>query len=148
MKPTRAPVTALRLLLIFRLFIIGFQVTLLTVKSRSKIYPRTGHEGQNGEWRYNSTLSLTLTQDGGGLSTPRPGRLTPGKETRYLLCKGLRGPQGRSGRVRKTPPRPGFDPWTVQPVTSNYTDRAISAYYIIYTALNIRVHINEKLENL
>jgi len=33
-----------------------------------------------GEWRYNSTLSLTSALDGSGLSTPRPGRFTPGKD--------------------------------------------------------------------
>ena len=34
------------------------------------------------------------------------------------------GPQGRSGQVRKISPLPGFDPRTVQPVTSRYTDYA------------------------
>ena len=29
---------------------------------------------------YSSTLSLTSAQDGGGWSTPRPGRFTPGKD--------------------------------------------------------------------
>jgi hypothetical protein len=33
-----------------------------------------------------------------GWSTPRPGSLTPGKEPRYALYRGLGGPQGRSGR--------------------------------------------------
>jgi hypothetical protein len=32
------------------------------------------------------------------------------------------GPQCRSGRVRKISPSPGFDPWTVQPIASHYTD--------------------------
>ena len=36
-------------------------------------------------------------------------------------------PQGRSGRVRKVSPPPGFDPQTVQPVASRYTDCAIPA---------------------
>jgi len=36
----------------------------------------------------------------------------------------LGGPQGRSGQVRKISPPPGFDPRTVQPVTSPYTDYA------------------------
>ena len=34
------------------------------------------------------------------------------------------GPQGRSKQVRKISPPPGFDPRTVQPVTSRYTDYA------------------------
>jgi hypothetical protein len=40
----------------------------------------------------------------------------------------LGGPQGRSGRVRKISPAPGFDPRTVQPVASRYTDWAILAH--------------------
>jgi hypothetical protein len=42
----------------------------------------------------------------------------------------LDGPQGRSGRVRKISPPPGFDPRTTQPVASRYTDWAIPAHYI------------------
>ena len=37
-------------------------------------------------------------------------------------------PQGRSGRMRKISPLPGFDPRTVQPVASRYTDYAIPAH--------------------
>jgi hypothetical protein len=44
------------------------------------------------------------------------------------LNRGLGGPQDRSGRVRKISPPPRFDPRTVQPVASRYTDRAIPAY--------------------
>jgi hypothetical protein len=55
-----------------------------------------------------------------GWLAPRPGRFTPGKETRYPLYRRLGGPQGRSGRMRKISPPPGFDPRTVQPVASRY----------------------------
>ena len=55
-----------------------------------------------------------------------PGRFTPGK-TLYPLCRRLCGPQGRSGRVRKISPPPGFKPATVQPVVNRYTDWAIPA---------------------
>ena len=41
---------------------------------------------------YSSTLSLTPVLDGGGWSTPRPGRFTPEKETRYPLYRWLGGP--------------------------------------------------------
>jgi hypothetical protein len=58
---------------------------------------------------------------------PRPGRFTPGKETRYPFYRRLGGPQSRSGRVRKISPQLGFDPRTVQPVASRYTDGAILA---------------------
>jgi hypothetical protein len=52
-----------------------------------------------------------------------PAALPPVK-TRYPLYRRLSGPQGRSGRVRKISPPPGFDPRTVQPVVSYYTDWA------------------------
>jgi hypothetical protein len=65
---------------------------------------------------YISTLSSTSELDGDGWSTPRPGRFTPGKETLYSLYGRLGGPQGRSGRLQKISPPPGFDPRTVQPV--------------------------------
>jgi rRNA maturation protein Nop10 len=91
-------------------------------KGKDKVYPRTGHEGPVGEQRYSSTLSLTSALDGGGWSTPRPGRFTPGKESRYPLYRRLGWPQGRSGRVRKISLPPGFDLRTVHPVASSYTD--------------------------
>ena len=55
-----------------------------------------------------------------------PAALPPGK-TRYPLYGRLGGLQGRSGRMRKISPPPGFDPRTVQPVASRYTDWAIPA---------------------
>ena len=59
-----------------------------------------------------------------------PAALPPGK-TRYPLYRRLGGPQGRSGRVRKISPPPGFDPRTVQPVASRYTDWAIPVATIL-----------------
>jgi len=53
---------------------------------------------------------------------PRPDRFTPEQETRYQLYRRLGGPEGRSGRVRKISPTPGFDPRTAQPVANCYTD--------------------------
>ena len=64
---------------------------------------------------------------GVGGSTPRAGPFTLRKETRYPLYRRPGGPHGRSGRVRKITPLPGFDPRTVQPVASRYTDWAILA---------------------
>jgi hypothetical protein len=52
--------------------------------------------------------------------TPRPP--LPPEKTRYPLYRWLGGPQGRSGQVRKISSPPGFDPRTVQPVDSRYTD--------------------------
>jgi hypothetical protein len=63
--------------------------------------------------------------DGRGWARPLPGRFTPGRVTRYLFYRKLNWPQGRSGRVRKISPPPGFDPWTVQHLASYYIDWAI-----------------------
>ena len=41
--------------------------------------------------------------------------------TQYPLYRRLGRPRGRSGRVWKMSPPPGFDPRTVQPVASGYT---------------------------
>jgi len=90
------------------------------------VYPRADHEGPEGEQRNSCTLSLTLALDWGGWSTPRPGRFTPGKETRYPLCRRLDGTQGLFERVRKISPVPGLHPRTVQPIVSRYTDAILS----------------------
>ena len=79
------------------------------VNCKDKVHPRKGHEGPEGE------------QMGVGGQRHAPAALPQGK-TRYPLCRRLGGSQGRSGRVRKISPPPGFDPWTVQPVASRYTD--------------------------
>ena len=63
---------------------------------------------------------------GVGGQSHSPAALPPEK-TVYLLYRRLDGPQGRSGRVLKISLTPGFDPRTVQPVASRYTDWAIPA---------------------
>jgi hypothetical protein len=55
-----------------------------------------------------------------------PVNLPPGK-TWYLLYGRQGGPQNQSGRVRKIPPQPVFDPHTVQHVASRHTDWATPA---------------------
>jgi len=59
-----------------------------------------------------------------------PAVLPPGK-TRYPLYWRLGGPQGRSGWLWKMSPLPGFNPRTVQPVASRYTDYAIPAHTMV-----------------
>jgi len=66
---------------------------------------------------------LTSTLEGGEVSALRPGRTLPPGKTRYPLYRRLGGPQDRSGQVRKFSPPPGFNPRTVQPVGSRYTDK-------------------------
>ena len=62
--------------------------------------------------------------EGGEGSASRSGRSLPSGKTRYPIYTRLGGPPGRSGQVRKISLRPGFDPWTVQPVASRYTGYA------------------------
>jgi hypothetical protein len=69
-----------------------------------------------------------------------PAALPPGK-TRYVLYRRLGGPQGRYGRVRKISPLPGFDPRTVQPVASRYTDWALpAAITVMRSSIISRLH--------
>ena len=64
-----------------------------------------------------------------------PVALFPGM-LRYPLYRRLRGPHGRSGRVRNISPPLGFDPRTVQPVASRYTDWAIPIHIFTRTRTN------------
>jgi hypothetical protein len=90
------------------------------VKVKVIVHPIAGHEGPEVEKSYSSTLSLTSALGGVDGQRHAPAALPPGK-IRYPLHRRLGGPQGRSGRVRKILPPPGFNPRTVQPVASRYT---------------------------
>jgi hypothetical protein len=62
-----------------------------------------------------------------------PAALAP-RKTQYPLCRRLRGRQGQSGDGRGKPrPPPEFDPRTVQPIASHYTDWAIPANFQFIT---------------
>jgi hypothetical protein len=61
----------------------------------------------------------------------------PPEMARYPLYRRLVRPQGRSGRVLKISPPPGFDPRTVQLVASRYTDYAIPAHLCIPGLIDI-----------
>jgi len=67
---------------------------------------------------------MTTALEGGVGSAIRPGQYLPLGKTWYPFYRRLGGPQGRSGQVRKISPPPGFDPRTIQPVASRYTDYA------------------------
>ena len=100
----------------------------------SKVRPRTGHVGPEGEYRYSSTLSFTFALDGSLWLMPHPGHFTPGKEMRYQLYRRLGGPQGQSERVWIMSPPRGFTPWTVQPLASHYTHYAVPTHVVVGTA--------------
>jgi len=81
---------------------------------------RTAHRGSRG-------IALLFLDHGtrrGEGPPSRPGRSLLPEKTRYPLYRRLGGPQGRSGQERKISPPPRFDPRTVQPVASRYTDYA------------------------
>ena len=89
--------------------------------NKSKVLPRTGHEGPEGEHMYRSTLPSTSALDGGGWSTPRPGRFTPGKDPVHIVEEAGWAPGPVWTGAENLAPT-GFDPRTVQPVASRYTD--------------------------
>jgi hypothetical protein len=81
-------------------------------------------ENENTHFVFSNCTVEKPALEGGEGSASRPGRsLSPGK-TRYPFYRRLGGTQGRSGQVQKILPTPGFDPRTVQPVASRYTDYA------------------------
>jgi hypothetical protein len=69
-------------------------------------------------------LPSTSALNGVGFQRHASADLPPAK-TRYPLYRSLGGPQGGSGRLRKNSPPPGFDPLTVHPLASRYTDCAV-----------------------
>ena len=79
---------------------------------------RTAHRGNRG-------IALTFLDHGtrkGEESASRPGRCLPRGKTRYPLYRGWVGPGAGLDRCGKPFPPPGFDPRTVHPVASRYTD--------------------------
>jgi hypothetical protein len=56
------------------------------------VLSRTDHEDPEGEYRYSSTLPSTSALDGGGWSTPRSGRFTPGKDSVPIVQEAERAP--------------------------------------------------------
>ena len=102
-------------------------------KGKRKLHPRTVHEGPKGEKTNSFTLSLTSALDGVGGQRDPPTALLPIK-TRYPLYRRLGEPQGRSGRMRKVSPPPGFNPRTVQPLMSCYNNYVIPAHTNVGTA--------------
>ena len=75
---------------------------------------------------YSSTLSLTAALDGGGWLAPRLRPLDLRERDPVPLYRRFGGPQGRSGRVRKISPPPGFVSRTVRSVASRYIDFAFT----------------------
>jgi len=91
---------------------------------KGKGHSRTSHEGPEGEYMYNFTLSLTSALDGVGgqrhaLAAPPPP--PPEKDPVPIV-------EVQSGRVQKISPSPELDPRTIYPVASRNTDWAIRTH--------------------
>jgi hypothetical protein len=80
--------------------------------------PMQAHRGSEGTV---VTPSATRHQKEVGGQHHAPAT-SPPEKTCYTVYRRLVGSQGRSGRLRKISTPPGFDPRTVQPVASSYTD--------------------------
>jgi len=87
---------------------------------------------------------MTTALERGEGSASRASRSLPLGKTRYPLYRRLGGPQGRSGQVRKISPPPGFDPRTVQPLASRYTDWTTRpTYYVYCTVTEVFLNLTE-----
>ena len=69
-----------------------------------------------------STLSLTSVVDGVGVQRHAPAALPTGKELVPILQGAGWGPGAGLDRCGKFRSPPGFDPCTVWPIASRYTD--------------------------
>ena len=92
------------------------------MEPEGEVHPLTDHEGPEEEKRYSSTLSLTSALDEGGWSTPRPARFTPWKDQVPIVYEAGWAPGTVWKSTEKLAPPPGFDPRTVQPVATRFTD--------------------------
>ena len=68
--------------------------------------------------------------------------LSPGK-TQNPLYRKLGGPRSWSAQVMKISPPPEFNPRTIQPVASPYTDCAIPAPGVNWTTCNFSLKMEE-----
>jgi hypothetical protein len=72
-------------------------------------------------------LLFSSALGGGGWSAPRPGRFKPRERPGAHFMAGWMGPRvGLEGCGKSTSPQ-RLDPWTLQPIASRYTNRAIPA---------------------
>jgi hypothetical protein len=116
---------------------MSFKIRKTTTFIKTSIkYTKVRHEGPKEEHMYSSIRSLTSALDGVGGQRHALAALLPIK-IRYPLYRRLSGFHGRFGRVRKIWSPPRFEPRTVHPVASRYTDYATPAHnWNTYALLN------------
>jgi len=73
-------------------------------KGKGKAHPRTGHESQKGEFRYNFTLPLTSALDGGGVVNAMLRPLYPRERPGTHCIGGWVGPRAGLDRCGKSLP--------------------------------------------
>jgi hypothetical protein len=76
-------------------------------KCKGTVHPITGHECPEGEYRYSSTLSVSLATDEGGRSRSHPSCCTPEKRPNTHCTRCWVGPRASLDRCRK--PCPHWD---------------------------------------
>ena len=103
------------------------------MKLKVKVTLQEATKGPEMKQRYSYTHSLTSALEVVGGQRHDPAALSPGKTWCPLYTR-LGRSQGRSGRVRKISPPPGFDPRTVQPVASRYTSWKFSKKFSFFHA--------------
>jgi len=101
----------------------------------------TAHRGSRGI----ALLFLDHCTRKGEWPASRPDRSLPPGKTRYPLHGRLSGSQGRSGQVRKISPPSGFDPRTVQPVASRYTNYTTRSASIQVLEVKLEPRASESL---
>ena len=89
---------------------------------------------------------MTMALEGGEGSALHPGRSLPPGKTRHPLYRRPGGPQGQSEQVRKISPPTEFNPHTVQPVASCYTDYAVGLYTTAIYKMPHGIYYNIKLD--
>jgi hypothetical protein len=92
---------------------------ILLLEQKGKV-PRNRPEGPGGV-EVSRYSFVTSGLEGGGWSAPRPGRFTPGKDP-VPVVKEAGWVPGPVWIDAKNLAPTGFDPRTVQPVASHYTD--------------------------
>jgi hypothetical protein len=97
-----------------------FQILIILKKVKVKISRNRIESLQEG--RRIDLHSLDLGARRGERSAPRPGRFTPGKDPVPIVHEAGVGPRAGLVVCEKSRPYQGFDPRTVQPVASRYTD--------------------------
>ena len=94
---------------IYSWFITEYKHSLTHI-GKDKVHTTIGNEGPEVEYMYISTLSLTSALNGVGGQRHAPAALPPRKNPVPAV------EEGRSGRMWKISPPPGFDPRIVRPI--------------------------------